>query len=60
MQTSMKIVALMSIITGTFAADVYSVFFTSDNQKVGGVNYDVANDGRFSTSADNMCAFEQR
>jgi hypothetical protein len=50
MQTSMKIVALMSIITGTLAADVYSVFFTSDDQKVGGVNYDVANNGKLFTS----------
>lgn len=50
MQFNMKIVALLSIVTGTFAADVYSVFFTSDDRKVGGVNYDVANDGKLVTS----------
>jgi len=59
MQTSMKIVALMSIITGTFAADVYSVFFTEDNQKVGGVNYDVANNGCFENTGSTKVAFSQ-
>jgi hypothetical protein len=55
-----RLVAFISALAASAsAADVYSTFYTEGGDQIGGVNYDVGNDGCFENTGADYITFSQ-
>jgi hypothetical protein len=59
MQFTMSIVAVLSALSGTLAADVFSSFLDANGAQIGSTNFDVANPGCFSVGRASQVSFSQ-